>query len=143
MDKFSFWQKWLFFVSLYLIIFGIFFTIFNQTHAFNLLFNDKINPCFWDAKSITPEIINFQKWIYGVLGAVIVGWGIFMAFLAYYPFAKKEKWSWNCMALGLLVWYISDTAISLVFNVYFNAMPNTIILILFALPLIFTRKYFK
>ncbi|VAW40610.1 hypothetical protein MNBD_CHLOROFLEXI01-4485, partial [hydrothermal vent metagenome] len=47
-----------------------------------------------------------------MLGTTVAGWGIFMAFLAQYPFKAREKWVWNCFAVGITVWYITDTAIS-------------------------------
>ncbi|HLG22546.1 MAG TPA: hypothetical protein VI382_07000 [Candidatus Manganitrophaceae bacterium] len=65
-----------------------------------------------------------------------------MAFIAYYPFRAKETWSWNCIALGVAVWFIVDTAISLYFKVGFNALFNTLFLICIGLPLLFTRKQF-
>ena len=143
MDKFSFWQKWLFLVSLIITIFGILLALFNQTSIFNFLFNNQINSSFWNTDSNTPEIINFQNWIYGVLGATVAGWGIFMAFIAYYPFQKREKWSWNCLVCGMIVWFILDTSISIIFKVFFNACFNSLVLILVILPLIFTRKDFN
>ncbi|MFQ5811867.1 MAG: hypothetical protein ACE5I2_01535 [Anaerolineae bacterium] len=71
------------------------------------------------------------------------GWGIFMVFIAHYPFKHREQWSWNCLAAGLLVWYLVDTAISLYFKVYFNAAFNTVLLILSMLPLACTRRHFS
>ena len=106
------------------------------------LFNRQIDPAFWGAGAVGDGAKEFQKWIYGVWGATIAGWGIFLAFIAHYPFAKKEKWAWNCLVLGLLVWFILDTLISLNYRVYFNAVFNTGLLILAGLPIVFTRKHF-
>ncbi len=87
-------------------------------------------------------ILGFQHWIYGVWGATIAGWGVFLTFISYFPFRNKEKWAWNCLSLGLLVWFVLDTSISLFYSVYFNAAFNTALLILAGLPIFFTRKEF-
>lgn len=63
-------------------------------------------------------------------------------FKAHYPFKKKEKWAWNCLVVGLLVWFVLDTSISLNYKVYFNAVFNTALLISAILPAVFTLKYF-
>jgi hypothetical protein len=42
----------------------------------------------------------------------------------------------------MLVWYLPDTTISLASGVIFNAVLNTVLLALVALPLFFARKEF-
>ena len=140
--NFLFWQRWLVVTSELLIIFGLVMAFLNRTIAFDL-FNSQINPIFWGAADIPAGAWAFQGWIYGVAGAIVVGWGIFLFYLARYPFKQQEKWAWNCIFTGLLVWYVVDTFISVQFKVYFNAISNTVIFIPMILPLIFTRKYFQ
>lgn len=134
-----FWQKWLFVLGLLIAAFGVLLALFSETPAFSI-FHQQIDPAFFRAPD--AEIRNFQQWIYGLLGATMAGWGVFMAFIAHYPFQKKEKWAWVCIAMGVLLWYVVDTSISLSFGVMFNAVFNTIVLILVALPLGFTWKDF-
>jgi len=142
MDKFVFWQRWLFIVSWAIIIFGVFMAIFNQTALF-AIFNNQIDPAFWDS-GIVPDVAatRFQGWSYGVWGATVAGWGIFIAFIAHYPFKHREKWAWNCVVFGVIFWYILDTGISLVYAVSFNVLFNSILLIGISLPVVFTKKYF-
>lgn len=140
--SFIFWQRWLLVAADLLILFGIVMAFLSNTAAF-ALFNTQINPLFWGAVEVPTAAAQFQGWIYGVLGAVVIGWGIFLAFIAYYPFKKQEKWAWNCIFTSILAWYIIDTYISLQFNIVFNAISNTVFLIIFLLPLIFTRKDFQ
>ncbi|MFQ5611946.1 MAG: hypothetical protein ACE5H9_07405 [Anaerolineae bacterium] len=141
--KFLFWQRWLVVVSLALTAFGLFMAFFNRTPLFNLLFNHQIDPVFWGSAEVPPGAAAFQGWIYGVLGAVIAGWGTFLIFIAAHPFKQREKWAWNCILAGLLVWYVIDTFISLQFKVVFNAILNTALFIPMILPLVFTRKDFE
>lgn len=142
MCNFNFWQKWLFFVGIYLAVFGLVLAFFNQTYVMDFVFNNQINSVFWSANAVPENIIPFQSWVYGVLGATVAGWGIFIAFLAYYPFKAREKWAWNCIAAGISIWFIFDTSISAFYDVTFNVVFNVVLLIFIGLPLLFTRKYF-
>lgn len=141
MGKFVFWQRWLFVVSIIIFIFGMMMALFNGTAIFRL-FDNQINPVFWGVKNVDEHTGDFTRWIYGVLGATMAGWGIFIGFIARYPFRKKEKWASDCLLLVTLIWFLVDTGISLYFKVYFNAIFNTILLVMMFPPLLFTRKYF-
>ena len=143
MYSFSFWQKWLYTVAIIVIVFGLALAFLNQTALFDTLFNNQINPVFWSASQVDTNTSAFQGWNYGVLGSTVAGWGVLIAFIAYYPFKRKEKWAWNSLAVGVGLWFVVDTAISLYSRVYFNALFNTMLLLLLALPLIFTRRSFN
>lgn len=142
MLSFHFWNKWLLTVSFLLIVFGFFLILFNQSALFNYVFAKEVNSVFWP-NGIPAEDINlFQQWIYGILGAVMVGWGTFLTFITTHAFRNKERWSFDCIALGITLWFIADTALSLYFHVYINVFLNAVIFIAIGLPLIFTKKYF-
>jgi hypothetical protein len=140
MKHFSFWQKWLFIVSLGITAFGLFMALFNHTALFDL-FNQQIDPVFWES-SLPQGVASFQGWLYGVWGSTVAGWGIFLAFIAHYPFKQRQKWAWNCLAVGLGVWFVLDTWISWRFGVTFNVFFNFVVVIAAGLPLVFTRKEF-
>ncbi len=139
MNKFMFWQRWLFVLALLISVFGALLAFFGGTSLFEP-FDRQINPIFWGTADISAETKSFQQWNYGVVGGVMAGWGVFLAFVAHYPFRNKEKWAWNCLLLGLVVWFVVDTSISLKFRVYFNALFNSVLLALFLLPLVLTWR---
>lgn len=91
MDKFSFWQKWLLIFGIYLSVFGLVLVFFSKSALIDFIFNNQIDPVFWEKDTLQGNIINFRSWIYGVLGSVIAGWGVFIAFIAHYPFKEKQK----------------------------------------------------
>ncbi len=138
---FAFWRTWLLIVAVLITLFGVAIACLSGTPLFDL-FNHQIDPAFWNASAPANEAKEFQKWIYGAWGAIIAGWGIFFVFITRYAFEKKEKWIWNCIAVGLLVWFVLDTGLSLNYRVYFNVVFNSILLIVTGLPILFTRKYF-
>lgn len=141
MEGFLFWQRWLFIVGVVISIFGMFMSFFSGTALF-YLFDSNINSIFWGTADVADGVKGFQRWIYGAWGATVAGWGIFVTFIAHYPFQRKEKWSWNCLLSGVLVWFIIDTGFSAYFNVYINVILNTVFLIAVILPLVSTRKHF-
>jgi uncharacterized BrkB/YihY/UPF0761 family membrane protein len=137
--NFNFWQKWL-------LISGILVSVFGVIMVLNLtaeVFDPQFDPVFWDEETPGIQVKNYQQWIIGVLGSVMVSWGIFIAFLAAIPFKRKEKWSRNCLLAGILSWYIVDTIISLKAHVGLNALQNTVLAIILLLPICFTFNKFK
>jgi hypothetical protein len=141
LKRFSFWQRWLFIFSLVVVLFGMGMALLNRTLLF-AVFDAQVNPVFWQNSLLSSGISEFQGWVYGVLGATMAGWGVFLAFVAHYPYKQRERWAWNALALGLSLWYVTDTALSLYFGVVFNVIFNTLIFVLAALPLGFTRRQF-
>ena len=141
MNTFTFWQRWLFLAGVVITLFGVFMALFNDTAVFQV-FNHQIDPVFWGEQSPPDQAVFFRRWIYGVLGATIAGWGVFVAFVAHYPFRWRHKWAWMCVAFGVGFWYVLDTAISAYYGVAFNAIFNTLLLLIVAPPLIFSKKWF-
>jgi hypothetical protein len=143
MNRFNFWYKWLLAVCSIMIALGMLIAFSNQTSLFNYIFNEHINSAFWNKEELSVNILRFQSWIYSVLGATLIGWGVFLFFITFYAFKERQKWSWNCILLGICSWYAVDTTISISFEVYFNAILNTILFLSIGTPLIFTSKYFN
>lgn len=141
MTSFSFWQRWLLVVGIVVSVFGVMMGLLSGTPLFDL-FNRQIDPAFWGTNAVGDAARQFQQWVYGVWGATIAGWGIVLTHIARYPFNRKERWSWNCLVFGLLVWFVLDTSLSVFHKVYFNAAFNTTLLILAGLPVVLTRKEF-
>ena len=65
-----------------------------------------------------------------------------VAFIAAYPFKRRERWAWVGLAAALSIWYVLDTSISLLYRVNVNVVLNTVLGVLVFLPLFFTRKDF-
>jgi len=142
MIKFDFWIVWLKVVSVVFAAFGVFMALFNQTPVFDFMFNNQIDPVFFGNAELSQEIVLFQQWIYGVLGATCVLVGIMIFFIVDNPFRNRERWAWNCLIIGLVAWMIIDLSVSLYFSVYFNAAFNALLFAAIIVPLLFTRKCF-
>jgi hypothetical protein len=142
MRRFDFWKVWLFVVAVVIAVFGVLMAFLNQTAVF-AVFNREINFVFWPTGEVGRGVLEFQSWVYGVWGATVAGMGIFAAYVARYPFARKEKWARQCLAAGTVVWFVLDTSISLAFGVVFNALFNTLVFLLIVAPLVFTWRDFE
>ncbi len=141
MNRFFFWQSWLLVVGILIAGFGILMALTAGTPLFDL-FNRQINPAFWGGAAVDSTARQFQHWIYAVWGATIAGWGIVLVYIVHYPFFRKEAWAWECVAVGVVVWYILDTLLSVYYGVFFNVAFNSVLLVAAAMPLMFTRKEF-
>ena len=140
--SFSFWQKWLFSVSIVIALFGLLLAFFGQAPVFYALFNQQVADVFWPDQGIPASVLPFQAWMFGLLGAIVSSWGVFIAFLAHFPFKARERWVWTCLAVGITLWFIVDTALSLYYGMVVNAISNIFWFLLLALPLLLTKQYF-
>lgn len=142
MAYYRIWRYWLLAVSVFIIAFGIIMALLNSTIVF-AFFNSQINPAFWGADPVPFPTQAFQAWVYGAWGATVMGWGVTMFFIAYFPFGQRDRWAWYCVLISVLFWYLLDTGISWWFGVFINVLLNTTILLLVLIPLIFTRSKMK
>jgi len=73
-----------------------------------------------------------------VLGAVTVGWSLTLAAAigAAHQLGDQAKPVWVLVTASLVAWYAIDTTLSVVTGFGLNAIPNTIFLVVFLLPII-------
>ena len=138
MRNFTLWNRWLWIASLVLVVFGVAMALLNRTIVFSTL-NRSIDPVFWPAG--VPEGVNeFQAWVYGAWGATVIGWGVMAAVLVRFAFSRREAWTWWALAAGIGAWYVIDTAISALHGVWINVILNTVLMVMFAIPLAATCR---
>ena len=138
MNNFLFWQRWLLVLAIAFVALGALMTLPFGAN----LFDGLINPVFWENGAIPHDANAFKAFIYGVLGAAMVGWGILFAFIVYYPFRQKEMLAWNCLLAGFAIWFPFGLYVSIRGGVYANVVGDIIFFVLVLVPLFFTRKEF-
>ena len=136
------WDTWMVAVGWILVVFGILLAFANQTRLFDVVFNNQVNMVFWSTAVAPESVIPFQRFIYGVLGMTVAGWGVFFVYVATYPFRRRERWAWNYVFAGITLWFIPDTAISVYYGVTVNVVLNVTIALLVYVPLVATRRQF-
>ena len=140
--SFSFWQKWLTYANVMTIGVGLL-----VAFAGNSVFLDPHNyftkEVFFSGEELTPEILRFKNWLFGIIGGTIVGFHVLMVMISENAFKKKEKWAYRAMWYGLLSWFVIDSGISLYYGAIHNVvLINVVALILIGLPLVMTRRDF-
>jgi len=142
MRSFIFWQRWLFYSSLLFALFGITFAFWGS-NPFFMPYNKMLATIFWQQDHFPAKVEPFRVFIWGPLGATITCCYILLAFIAKYPFARKELWSRNAIIIAFGVWVTIDSS----FCIYFGTYPqlylvNAFSILVKSLPIIFTWKEF-
>jgi hypothetical protein len=70
------------------------------------------------------------------------GWGVALVAVTRTLFSVGRRAGWNAVALSIGTWFVPDTSYSLLSGYWQNALLNAAFLLLFAIPLIATRKVF-
>ena len=141
--KFHFWQKCLTLANILTIGVGLLVAFAGNSFVFDL-HNDYTMHLFNRGNAFEGKILEFKNWLFGIIGATIVGFHILMVMISENSFKKKEKWAYTAMWLGLLSWFLIDSVISIYYGAVYNViLINLIALILIGIPLIATRNYFK
>ena len=138
---FSFWQKWMVVCSAVFILFGLLMT-FGSTSMIFQSYNRLVAEAFWGQPNLHEAVAEYHPWIFAVLGSSITGWSICYLFLALVPFKRRERWSYYCISLSILVWAILDSAFSVCFGIHIEVLFNLGALAGYAVPLIATFRDF-
>jgi hypothetical protein len=121
-SRFLFWWRWLVVVTLGVLLFGISLIVapeFTRRFFGLLLYSSPESLATFGAPAVA-----YITLVHGVLGAVMVGWGVALLFTLPGPFRHFSKQGWRTMVVSLLVWFIPDTALSLRSGFWQNATPN-------------------
>lgn len=86
----------------------------------------------FDRSALPAELAPFVALGHAILGGSIVGKWIAAAWLVHRPLAAGQRWAWNALVIGLLAWFMLDSAISLALGATFNVwMINLAPLVVF------------
>lgn len=132
-ETFSFWWRWLLAATMVVIGIGAF-LVFAPGPArtiSSLLFFGGLDTL----DSFPEPAVRYVTFAHGVLGAVMIGWGVALALILLGPVRRRQPDGWKTFAVSLAVWYAVDSAFSLYSGFWPNVVLNTVIVGLFALPL--------
>ena len=136
-----FWSKFLYWFKLFEVAFGLLIAFFTPKWILPL-YHTFVNRALWSTDH-TPQVVeSFHNSMFAILGATIAGSALAQAFIVKYAFAQKQKWAWSAMLWSLLVWVVPDTAFSLYYGNWPNALFNVGPFLMIIIPLILTKKDF-
>lgn len=74
----------------------------------------------------------------GLQGALTMGWAVTMyaAFRAAVALGDAGTPFWRMVTVGLLIWYVVDSAISIVTGFGLNAVSNTLLVVAYLVPVL-------
>jgi hypothetical protein len=87
----------------------------------------------------SQDAIDYYRVIYGVLGAVMIGWFMLVIWVVRGPLANGIAGAWGALVISLGGWFVIDTTFSLASNFWENAVLNLVFMAAFAPGLWLTR----
>jgi hypothetical protein len=132
-----FWWSWLVVLTSGLILFGLSLVLLpgpTQALSYSLLFGSAVPPAEFSA-----EAVAYVRFVYGIMGAVIAGWGVLLLALVAGPLRRGEPSAWLAVYGSVAVWFVIDSTLSIVAGRSANLVPNVGFLVPYLAPLVATR----
>lgn len=141
--RFRFWRAWLIAASAAFAAQGAFMAVFASPDPFGW-WNGLAAAHFWGGGPMPEVVAPYHAVLSGILGGTLAGNFIVIGFIAWVPFGRRERWAWNAIACGVLVWFAIDSGTCLVHGAWFNVLAaNVPALVALGLPLIATYAQFR
>lgn len=134
MRTIRFWRGWLVVVTIGVMVYAMGLMLMPQTmHGlFNLLF-------FADSKQVRQigeDDPVFIQLVYGVLGAVMIGWMVTLLAIMRRHFHTDPCGTLQILTVSIAVWYAVDSGFSVATGFVEHAVFNTGFLLVYAIPLV-------
>ena len=99
---------------------------------------------FGPDKSIdTDPVRDYLLLPYMVLGAVMAGWVFLMIQIVRGPLKEGSAWAWTFLVRSLSLWFILDTAMSLVLGYPMHALFNIPFAVALGIPLVRLKAHVR
>ncbi len=85
-------------------------------------------------------VFRFTFWLFCLLSVVV---GLFQFFLVRHGVRKNEKWAFNCLVWGALIWGVGATGIAIFSGAISYLYSAILMAVLLGLPLIIIYPQFK
>lgn len=138
---FQFWRRWLLLTDLLTAVFGL--AMVLMPDLIESMFNALMFSASHTNEHFDPDSRRYLRFVYGVLGAVMVGWSTLMLIVVAGPFSRFEPWAWRAIAASLTTWFVVDSTWSISTGYWQNAVLNLVFALGYALPLAATRRAFN
>lgn len=83
---------------------------------------------------------EYVRLVYGIIGAVIVGWMTTIGAIVVGPLRRREAWAWWTVVVAVGSWFVLDTGLSLVLGFVGHALFNVAFTLALAVPLAALRR---
>ena len=142
MTSFDFWHRWLLVVSALLTLLGLVIAIFPDSFLFATHIA-ATGEVFFDG-TVPPDSAELRSFLFAPIGGTIAGYFLLQTMIVWGPFRDREPWAWYAILGALLLWFVTDSTLSILHGALFNVwMVNIWTLLLVGLPLLMTRRAFQ
>jgi len=132
-DSPVFWWRWLVVVTLGVMVFGL--SMVVAPDLIRGFFGLLVFSSSAGLDAFGGPANEYIMMVHAVLGAVMFGWGVALLFVLFGPFRSGSFHGWLTLCVSLTAWFIPDTIYSVWSGFWQNAVLNTAMLVLFAIPL--------
>lgn len=141
-DFFNFWYLFLFWTNILTLAIGLLIAFAGNAFIFDF-HNGATAKVFNEGDTLSGDTLYLKNWLFGIIGATMAGFNILAIFILKFAFKERRIWAWNALFVGISVWFVIDSAVSLHFGAGYNVYAvNIPALLSFYIPLGFSRKYF-
>jgi len=77
----------------------------------------------------TSDAVDYQRFIWGVSGAITIGWLLLAAAVVRGPFRRGDAWAWRALATSFCGWFLIDSTLSIWFGFAENVAVNVLFVI--------------
>ncbi len=84
----------------------------------------------------TPEVRDYLRLPFMVLGAVMAGWSLLMLLIVRGPLTEGSPWAPRALIIAVGLWFVLDTGMSLVLGFPRHALFNVPFALALGIPLI-------
>jgi hypothetical protein len=131
--------KWLEVVLILVLIYSLL-LVFAGTTAGSLFSWIGFGP---DESIDTDAVRDYLQLPYMVLGAVMAGWVFLMIQIVRGPLKEGSAWAWTFLVRSLSLWFILDTAMSLVLRYPMHALFNLPFALALGIPLVRLKAHVR
>ena len=136
----KFWQRWLIVLADAVILCGLAMVFLGGTALWAPIDNPTLAGFFGTAAP--AEALSYHRFLFALNGAVTVGWGVLLAFVAWVPLARGERWAWWAIAVSATAWFLLDTGVALAFGAWAYVVFNVAVIVALDIALLATAKDF-
>jgi hypothetical protein len=134
------WLIWLNTACSLVVLLSLILVLFPTTgqFAFNkIFFGNWLAPL-----EFSFEAVRYVTFVYGVLGAVMIGWMITLLGIINGPFASGHRWAFLSIAFSVGTWFFLDSSFSCLAGFPANIGLNAIFSLSFVIPLVGSYRTF-
>ena len=136
-----FWSNWLVAVGIMSILLGAGLAAFYPAGIMAPV-REAIQLVFWPDGDAPRAATELGWWLHGIVGSLMMAWGLMVALVAAIPYRREETWAWWALMGSSTLWFCVDSLMSLYLGVGFNVALNAGLFIFIVVPLILPCRRF-